>query len=126
VKRSKVKRLILKDIQGWRCCFDLDGWRIDVEYDHLDGKRVALCNATWRYMEATITFDVEYLAALHDCDGQVRADIRKTVVHELLHLVCSGYQEHHTAEQLERMVSTLTAIVDRCWRAPAPKGRKVA
>ena len=115
MKTSAVKRLIVKDVKTWRDCFDLSGWTIHVEWGPLDGLKVASTVADWGYREATLTFDARGLRGLG------RDEIRSVVVHELVHLVCCGYQQHHRMEQLEAMVTNLTTIVDRCWKAQRPK-----
>jgi len=118
VKLSEAKRAIMRDLRGWRGVLDLDGWTIHSKFRHLDAETVASCDASWPYKEATISFDLEALA------GCEREDIRKSVLHELVHLVCSGYQRIHTTEQLEYMTTTLTLALLRCWEAPAPKERR--
>jgi hypothetical protein len=114
---GEVKRLILRDVKGWRGVFGLDEWTLHLRYDRLDDEMVASCMALWQYREATLTFDLEQIV-----DRELgRGAIRKTVLHELLHVVCCGYQRHHKREQLEAMVTDLERIVEHCWKAPQPK-----
>jgi hypothetical protein len=95
----------------------LENWLIHVEWKALgsDGL-VASTDCLWSYYEATLHFDVEEMRRL----SAGRDTIRAFVLHELVHIICCGYQQFHRPEQLERMVSHLTLALDRCWRATPP------
>jgi hypothetical protein len=121
VKPARIKRLIRRDVEGWRGCLGLGEWTLALNFEPMPkrmGKHtVASCTAIWEQKNARLTFDVERMAK-KQLD---RDEIRRTVLHEMLHCVCNGYERFHETPLLEEMVSTLTTITMRCWKAPAPK-----
>jgi len=117
MKPPEIKRLILRDIKDWRSMLDLDGWNLMVSWERHDSGMVASCRAEWEYREARLSFDPEQMAD-RDLD---REEIRSTVLHELLHCCCNGYERWHEDYMLEEMVSHLTMVLLRCWRQPSKR-----
>ena len=107
MKTRKAKELIIAELEELQERFDLRGWQFGISWQEMDGERVASASMTWPYREATLSFDARALA------HHGREAIRRTVLHEMLHVVCSGYQDFHTVEQLEAMVTHLGLIVER-------------
>ncbi len=119
MKPAKYKKLIRRDVDGWRGCLGLNEWDIVVAFESRKkmGKRcVASCLAIWEQKQARLVFDVENMRRRN----LGRDEIRRTVLHEMLHCVCNGYERYHETPLLEEMVSTLTCVIVRCWEAPAP------
>lgn len=113
-----VRRFIRRDIDGWRSCLGLNEWTLNLVFERHDDGEVASCTAKWEYIEARLSFDAKQMVSR----GFDRDAIRRTVLHEMLHCVCNGYERVHEDYLLEEMVSKLTTIVVRCWEAPAPGG----
>jgi len=114
---AEVKRAVIRDIKGWRGTFGLNEWTLNYHFERHDDGEVATCTAHWEYHEARLTFDADQMSV----KDFSRDEIRRTVLHELLHCVCDGYKRYHERALLEEMVSKLTTIVVRCWEAPEPK-----
>lgn len=116
MKPAKVRRLIRRDIDGWRGCLGLNEWSLHLYFGKTKmGKRaVASCTAIWEQKQARLTFDVKKMVK----KGFGRDEIRRTVLHEMLHCVCNGYERWHETALLEEMVSKLTTITMRCWQVP--------
>ena len=117
MKPAKVKRLVRRDVQGWRGCLGLGEWQLSIGFERMDAGIVATCQAKWEYHEARLAFDAHQMAAR----AFDRDELRRTVLHELLHCVCNGYERFHEDALLEELVSKLTCITLRCWNAPAPE-----
>lgn len=119
MKESKVKKLILRDIDGWRGCLGLNDWTLGINFEPVKlGKHaVASCTSIWEQKNARLTFDLKKMSK----KVLDRDEIRRTVLHEMLHCVCNGYERFHEAPLLEEMVSQLTTIAWRCWHSPEPK-----
>lgn len=121
MKPAKVRKLIRRDVEGWRSCLGLNEWQLYLNFEPITKKlgkhAVASCTAVWEQKDARLTFDVQKMSR----KGLDRDAIRRTVLHEMLHCVCNGYERFHETPLLEEMVSTLTTITVRCWRAPEPK-----
>lgn len=119
MKPAKVRRLVRRDVDGWRSCLGLNEWSLHLCFGKTGmGKRtVASCTAIWEQKDARLTFNVKKMVE----KGLNRDEIRRTVLHEMLHCVCNGYERFHETPLLEEMVSKLTTITMRCWQAPEPK-----
>jgi hypothetical protein len=120
MKPAAIKLAIRRDVEGWRGCLGLGEWSLALNFEPM-GKRsgkhtVASCTAIWEQKDARLTFDVRRMQR----KGLDRDEIRRTVLHELLHCVCNGYERFHEAPLLEEMVSALTVVVLRCWEAEGP------
>lgn len=118
MKPAKVRRFIRRDIDGWRSCLGLNEWTLNLAFERHDEGTVATCTAKWEYLEARLTFDAKQMARR----GYTRDLVRRTVLHEMIHCVCGGYERVHEDYLLEEMVSRMTTIIVRCWQAPEPKG----
>lgn len=117
MKPAKVRRLIRRDIDGWRSCLGLNEWTLNLAFERHDDGEVASCTAKWEYLEARLSFDAKQMVK----KTLTRDEIRRTVLHEMLHCVVNGYERWHDLALLEEMVSRLTTIIVRCWQAPEPK-----
>lgn len=119
MKPSKARRLIRRDVEDWRSCLGLNEWTLYLHFGKtkMTKRTVASCTAIWEQKNARLTFDVKNMLK----SGLSRDEIRRTVLHEMLHCVCNGYERWHETALLEEMVSKLTTITMRCWQAPEPK-----
>jgi len=115
MKPSRAKRIIRRDVEGWRSSLGLSEWTLHLAFERHDDGEVASCTATWEYHEARLSFDAKQMVRR----GLDRDDIRRTVLHEMLHCVCNGYERWHEDALLEEMVSKLTTTLIRCWEAPS-------
>lgn len=117
MKRRKVERFIIDETTSWTGCLGLNEWEVYVAFESCTKKlgkyAIASCTAVWEQKQARLTFDSKAMEKKRLNKDEIRA----TVLHEMLHCVCNGYERCHEDFLLEEMVSTLTCITLRCFAA---------
>ena len=105
-RHGRVKLRIEQLIKKWKRKLWLGQWRIDVlwEWNGIDGEAAATVNADWKYMIATLKFDLPYCSTL-------KPDVLlNVIVHELVHLIVNEMREDGVDHE-ERVVSHITSIL---------------
>ena len=106
-KRATAKKKLTAFLVKWKRQLWLGQWTVDTvwEWDGLDDLPAsATCSCDWRYMIATITFDLIKCSDLDD------DRLENLVVHELFHMVVNEMREEGIDHE-ERVVSHLTSII---------------
>lgn len=105
--RSATKKKLIAYVKKWKRQLWLGQWNVDTvwEWDGLgEDTTTAKCQCDWRYMIATITFDLIRCSTLDD-EG-----LERIVIHELLHMVVNEMR-YDGLEHEERVVSHLTSVI---------------
>lgn len=113
----------IKSLHKWGRALGLGSWAIRHEYcrqaDDLahpeDADAVATCRADWRYLRATVGWNIWQLSALTD------KELEKTYVHELMHVFLNELQKKGMDHE-ERVAETLAVAIIWC-RDDAKKGK---
>lgn len=81
--KSKCCEIVDANIEGMKAQFNLQQWRIQINYEPLEEYCVAQCFMATAYQRATIKIDPEQ----HETEDEVVDSLR----HELLHIVLAPY-----------------------------------
>jgi hypothetical protein len=124
---ARARRRVERIFHRWRADLGLRWWSVRLEFERERHPRdstetcvLGETTANWKYMNARIVFFLPEIAAMDD------ADLERSVVHELVHVLVNEMTERDEDDaHQERVVTTLTDafIWTRGSRAGRPRGR---
>jgi hypothetical protein len=110
VKGKRLKNAIREHMSEWKVRLLLSNWTMHVIWynGQIDGgheNAAALSTPDWRYMEATLSFNLQKMALLD------RKEVERVVVHELLHCLTSAAVKRVGSNHDELLVTSLALIL---------------